>query len=933
MRVPSRTLAVLGPTNTGKTHYAIERMLAYRTGVIGLPLRLLAREVYEKIVALRGPSVVALVTGEERIMPKSPRYWVCTVEAMPRGTGADFVAVDEIQLSADPDRGHVFTDCLLNMRGTRETHFLGSQTMQAAIASLIPEIKFIKRERMSQLNYTGSKKISKMKSRSAVVGFSVDNVYAIAELLRRQKGGAAVVMGSLSPRTRNSQVEMYQNGDVDYLVATDAIGMGLNLDIDHVAFSGLVKFDGIRMRNLASNELAQIAGRAGRGMSDGTYGVTGDAPELDEATVKAIADNRFSPVKRLQWRSNRLKFSALNHLEASLQAYPDNPMLQLASTSEDLKALKALTEMPRIRRLASNPEAIKLLWQVCCIPDYRKLGDAEHAELLSLIYLDLHKNDCLREDWLSGQIRKIDLIHGDIDTLSKRLAFIRTWTYVAQNKGWVENESHWRGVTRAVEDRLSDALHVALTRRFVDRRTSVLMRRLKQKEAMVAEVDENGAVTVEGEFTGRLEGFRFIQDRATGQEAKAIRQSSLRVLVPHFNLRANRFYNSSDTEISLTEQGGLVWDGHVVGRLIAGSDAFKPEIAAFVDEVADSDVKIKVQRRLRHYADRKISQLFEPLITMRDDSELSGQARGFGFRLIENFGIVPRSEVMSEVRDLDQNTRAELRKHGVRFGQYTIFMPLLLKPAPTQLRIILWSLVNGVAEFPQAPPPGLVSVPRDTDSPANYHTLCGYHVAGSRAIRIDMLERLADMLRDEDSRSGFEANPDMLSITGMTLDQFADLMRGLGYNSDRGEREKTKREISTSDREKCSKDILINQKIESDNGSDEKYQNLLVESRLGDAIAETETDSQASPGTQPKNIADNQVAEPDIQVYYSFTWAGHRQGERKSEKTVKKGTRIKNKSHSSQTKSNKIKPKSRKKDNTDMDNPFAAALYNLNFEK
>ena len=936
MRESSKTLAVLGPTNTGKTHYAIERMLAYRTGVMGLPLRLLAREVYDKIVALRGPSIVALVTGEERIVPKGARYWVCTVEAMPQGTGADFVAVDEIQLSADPDRGHVFTDRLLNMRGTRETQFLGSLTMQAPIASLIPEIKFIRRERMSQLNYIGPKKISKMRPRSAVVGFSVDNVYAMAELLRRLKGGAAVVMGALSPRTRNAQVEMYQNGDVDCLVATDAIGMGLNLDIDHVAFSGLVKFDGRRMRNLAPSELAQIAGRAGRGMSDGTFGVTGDAPELAEATVKAIAGNRFSPVRRLQWRSNRLEFTAIDHLVASLETRPDNPILQRASASEDLTALKALADMPRIRALAGDVDAIKLLWQVCRIPDYRKLGDAGHAELLSLIYLDLHKNGRLREDLLSGQIKQIDRTQGDIDALSKRLAFVRTWTYVAQNRGWVENESHWRGVTRAVEDRLSDALHIALTRRFVDRRTSVLMRRLKQKEAMVAEVDENGVVTVEGEFTGRLEGFRFIQDGATGREAKAIRQSSLKTLAPHFNLRADRFYNASDTEISLTEQGGFIWNGHAVGRLVAGKDAFKPEMAAFVDDAVDSDVKTKVERRLRHYADRKISKLFEPLLNMRDDSKLSGSARGFAFRLLENFGIVPRDEVVNEVRDLDQDTRAELRGHGVRFGQYTIFMPLLLKPAPTQLRLILWSLKNGVAEFPQAPPPGLVTVPADVDGSANYHTLCGYHVAGSRAVRIDMLERLADMLRNEDRRGGFEANPDMLSITGMTLDQFAELMRGLGYNADRGEREKPGREISlsdqnteTSDAAKSSVDTSISAKIESDDGSEIKSANLPPDSVQAKAMADTEVESPAGAGAKAENIADDPMGEPDVQVYYTFAWAGHRKGG----ETGKKRAARKGRSRGGQKKPNKIKPNPEKREKIDMDNPFAAALFNLNFEK
>ncbi|MEM7732644.1 MAG: helicase-related protein, partial [Pseudomonadota bacterium] len=519
MAETARTLAVLGPTNTGKTHYAIERMLGYQSGIIGLPLRLLAREVYDKIVALRGPSVVALITGEERIVPERAKYWVCTVEAMPEGMGADFVAVDEIQLCADPERGHVFTDRLLRMRGQKETQFLGAGTMRGAIADLVPGVEFVGRQRMSQLAYTGSRKIPKLPPRSAIVGFSVENCYAIAELIRRQKGGAAVVMGALSPRTRNAQVDLYQNGEVDYLVATDAIGMGLNLDIDHVAFSGLSKFDGRRMRGLMPNELAQIAGRAGRGMSNGTFGVTGEAPPLDEEVAQAIVDHRFTPIRKLEWRNAALNFGNLDGLIASLEEKPSMAKPKLADRlarardADDLIALKTLAAQPEVRARASDGASIKLLWEVCRIPDFRGISQAEHAGLLETIYNDLHQHGEVSEDWFARQVKRIDRPDGDIDTLSKRLAYIRTWTYVAQRKGWVRDESHWRQATRAVEDRLSDALHDALTKRFVDRRTSVLLRRLKQKEAMVAEVNDSGEVTVEGEFVGRLDGFRFIQDK------------------------------------------------------------------------------------------------------------------------------------------------------------------------------------------------------------------------------------------------------------------------------------------------------------------------------------------------------------------------------------------------------------------------------------
>ncbi|WP_293449805.1 helicase-related protein, partial [Planktotalea sp.] len=459
MAEQSRILAVLGPTNTGKTTYAIERMLAHRSGVIGLPLRLLAREVYDRIVAIRGSGVVALVTGEERIVPPRTQYWVCTVEAMPEGMACDFLAVDEIQLCADPERGHVFTQRLLSARGHQETLFMGADTMRGPISSLIPDAQFMARERMSQLAYAGAKKISRMRPRSAIVGFSVENVYAIAELIRRQKGGAAVVMGALSPRTRNAQVEMYQNGDVDYLVATDAIGMGLNLDIDHVAFSSLSKFDGQRMRPLMANELAQIAGRAGRGMKPGTFGVTGEAPPLHDELARAITEHRFQPVGKLQWRNPKLQMGRLDALIVSLEQPSHDDRLVKSREADDLRVLKTLSLEAEVAARASDAASVKLLWDVCRIPDFRGVSNSEHANLLESIFNYLHQSGRIPNDWLARQIKRIDRVEGDIDTLSKRLAFIRTWTYVAQRSGWTDDESHWRSQTRAVEDRLSDALH------------------------------------------------------------------------------------------------------------------------------------------------------------------------------------------------------------------------------------------------------------------------------------------------------------------------------------------------------------------------------------------------------------------------------------------------------------------------------------------
>ncbi|MGC1506332.1 MAG: helicase-related protein [Sulfitobacter sp.] len=952
-------MAVLGPTNTGKTTYAIERMLGHRTGIIGLPLRLLAREVYDRIVAIRGPSVVALVTGEERIVPPRTQYWVCTVEAMPEGMGADCVAIDEIQLCADPERGHVFTDRLLRYRGLHETLFLGADTMRGSIATLVPEVHFVKRERMSQLTYVGQKKISRMKPRSAIVGFSVENVYAIAELIRRQKGGAAVVMGALSPRTRNAQVDMYQNGEVDYLVATDAIGMGLNLDVDHVAFSAVSKFDGRRMRPLAPNELAQIAGRAGRGFKSGTFGTTGDAPALDDGVAQAIMDHNFTPINKLNWRNHALQFGSIDRLISTLEAKPEAERLVRAREADDLKALKTLGQVDEVFARCSNGPSVKLLWDVCRIPDFRGISSAEHAALLESIFIDLHQRGEISEDWLARQVKRIDRTDGDIDALSKRLAFIRTWTYVAQRKGWTRDESHWRGATRVVEDRLSDALHERLTQRFVDRRTSVLLRRLGQKEAMVAEVSDTGEVTVEGEFVGKLDGFRFRADKgAGGAEEKTIKTAALQALAPQFHLRADRFYNAPDTEIDFTEQGGLMWGTSAVGKLVAGQDALKPQVEVFVDDVAGPEVMQKVQRRLQHFIDRKVAALFEPLLSLSKDEALNGLARGFAFQMVENFGILPRAQVAEDVKSLDQDARGALRKHGIRFGQFTIFMPLLLKPAPTRLRLVLWSLSKGLSEFPEAPPPGLVTIPVEAGAPQGADTMSGYRNAGTRAIRIDMLERLADMLRGENSRSGFEAKADMLSITGMTLEQFADLMGGLGYQAEKAERAKVKpvtEVILEAAEGKPDTPVMdANATPEGDNvqaptpdetgeisdaGVAPIVEAPVETAEVAAALPETPAE-EILPGTAP----DAEIADVEMEVFYTFTWGrparSNPNPRRGNDKPRGKGKPPQGKGRKGAPKGDKgnkaqnfsARPPKKEKA-IDPDNPFAAALMGLKDNK
>ena len=914
MNFERKIVAVLGPTNTGKTYYAIERMLGYKSGIIGLPLRLLAREVYDKIVQVRGPSCVALVTGEERIVPAKANYWVCTVEAMPENLSVECLIIDEIQLSADPERGYIFTDRLLKSRGKLETIFLGAETMKGPIKTLIPDVFIQSRKRMSNLTYAGSKKISRMPPRSAIVSFSVDNVYGIAELIRRQKGGAAVVMGALSPRTRNAQVELYQNGDVDYLVATDAIGMGLNLDVNHVAFSSISKFDGRTMRFLAPNELAQIAGRAGRGMSDGSFGETGEVAALDEDVVKAIVEHRFKPLRKLMWRNSELSFVSTETLIQSLDKQTESEVLVKAREADDFIALKTLSQSPDLQFRINDKSSIKLLWDVCRTPDFRGISSVEHSNLLEEIFKFLYEFSAIPDDWFGQQIKRLDRTDGDIDVLSKRLAFIRTWTYVAQRQSWLHDVSHWRGVTRALEDRLSDALHERLTQRFVDRRTSVLLRRLKQKETLLAEVNENGEVTVEGEFVGKLEGFRFKQDKeTTAQEAKTIKSASLQALLPHFNLRADRLYNAPDTEIDFTEQGGLMWGDQAVGKLITGDDIMHPKVAAFVDSEAGTEVLNKVERRLQHFVDRKISLLFEPLVNLQKDEELTGLAKGFGFQLFESLGILRRQNVLAEVKSLDQDARSLLRKHGVRFGQFTVFMPLLLKPAPTRLRLVLWALSKNLDEFPEAPPPGLVTVPVSTEAPEQYDDMSGYRNAGDRAIRIDMLERLADLLRVEDSRNGFEANADMLSITGMTQEQFANLMEGLGYSAEKGEREKVK-----------AIEITDNADVNRQEKSFADPQNNEVKPQADEIEGQGEL-----------------VEEKDIETFYTFKWINKQTNKRRANKDkqakpndgengkskYKKKANKKQRVKSDQPKSFESRPEKPKK--IDPDNPFAAALMDF----
>src|SRR5436190_4647712 len=533
--------AVLGPTNTGKTHLAIERMLAHSSGIIGLPLRLLAREVYNKVEARAGADAVALVTGEEKIKPPSPRYWVSTVEAMPRDLDVAFLAIDEVQLGADLERGHVFTDRILNRRGREETLVLGAQTVRPMIERLLPGAHILTRPRLSQLSFAGEKKITRLPRRSAVVAFSAEEVYSIAELIRRQRGGAAVVLAAHIQRTRNAQVALYQSGDVEYLVATDAIGMGLNLDVDHVAFASDRKFDGYQFRRLNTAELAQIAGRAGRAQRDGTFGTTGRCAPFDEDTVHALESHSFDPIKVLQWRNTNLDFSSIGALQASLSMTPTEPGLTRAPLAEDILVLEHAARDEEIRAMATNKVAVERLWEACQVPDYRKIAPATHAELVATLYGFLMREGRIPVDWFSSHVAQADRTDGDIDTLSNRIAHVRTWTFVANRPDWLADPEHWQAVARSVEDKLSDALHERLTERFVDRRTSVLMRRLRENTALETEIKKTGEVVVEGHVIGRLDGFTFAPDATEGgSDAKALQSAARSALAGEIDARATK---------------------------------------------------------------------------------------------------------------------------------------------------------------------------------------------------------------------------------------------------------------------------------------------------------------------------------------------------------------------------------------------------------
>ncbi len=798
--------AVLGPTNTGKTHLAIERMLAHSSGLIGLPLRLLAREVYNRAVERVGAEAVALITGEEKIKPPNPRFWVATVEAMPRDLDVAFLAVDEIQLAADFERGHVFTDRMLKRRGREETLVLGAATMKPIVERLLPGASIVSRPRLSQLTFSGEKKLTRLPRRSAIVAFSAEEVYAIAELIRRQRGGAAVVLGALSPRTRNAQVELYQSGQVDYLVATDAIGMGLNLDVDHIAFASDRKFDGYQFRKLSPSELAQIAGRAGRATRDGTFGTSGRCPPFETELVQALESHSFEPVKSVQWRNSDLDFSSVGALQATLAAPPTEAALARAPVAEDILVLDHAARDDGVRALTRTAADVERLWDVCQLPDYRKIAPANHAELAVTVYGFLQRDGAIKTDWFAQQVAQADRVDGDIDTLSNRIAHIRTWTFAANRPDWLADPEHWQAITRGVEDRLSDALHERLTERFVDRRTSVLMRRLRENASFEPEFNKTGEVAVEGHVIGRLDGFVFVPDAASGgSEAKALQNAAQKALAGEIAARASRLAAAPDGQFVLALDGALRWTGAAVGKLQAGEEALHPRVRLIADEHLTGAPRDAVEARLNAWLKSHIDKLLGPLSQLAAAGDVTGIARGVAFQLVEALGVLDRQRVAEDVKGLEQPARASLRKYGVRFGAYHIYLPALLKPAPRALAAQLWALRHdgpqsaGLDDLLHLAGSGRTSMPANRDIDPVLYRVAGYRVCGERAVRVDILERLADLIRPALAwREGISPKPPgaiagggftvvggMTSLIGASGEDFASILRSLGYRMER----------------------------------------------------------------------------------------------------------------------------------------------------
>ena len=783
----NKITAVLGPTNTGKTFLAIETMLSFDSGMIGFPLRLLAREVYDKVIKKISPDKVALITGEEKIIPSNAKYFLCTVESMPINKHLDFVGIDEIQMCADHERGHIFTDRLLNVRGDKLTMFMGSSTIRNIVKKLNEDTEFIYRDRLSKLSFVGHKKISRINRKTAIIAFSTEEVYAIAELVRRQKGGAAIVMGSLSPKTRNAQVNLYQSGDVDFLVATDAIGMGINMDLENVFFSNLRKFDGKKLRKLNLSEIGQIAGRAGRYLNDGNFGITGNCKDISPEEVELLENHKFEEIKILFWRNSKLNFNNALALIKSLNEKPKKEWLRKIHECEDEKVLKYFLNNMESHNIKDNKDTLELLWECCQIPDFVKKTYGNHIEVVGKVFDFLNGiNGKISNDYMRIQLMKLDNLDGNVDSLSNRIANVRTWSYVSNKINWVENQNYWIEKTKILEDRLSERLHEELTRTFIDKRASILARGLKQDMDFKTEIIENDKVVIDGQFIGNLKGLKFEMDLKAGAletDIKSLKKAARQTVGPELKKRIQLILDTGLIEIK--NDFKIYWRDFPIAKLEQGKDYLNPEIFIIVDDLLDNKDKQNFSNFIEKWIKEKIELVLKSLIDLKNLKESNSSIKALAYQLYENNGVLKRENVTDYLKKLGQEERKILRELGVKFGRYHIFLYKLLKPEAVSLRILLWK--NFHQKFLNLAPPtfGLNFVEDKNAKNKNFMLLCGFENFENYFVRIDILERLFVQIinSNPDKNKEIRLVPEMLNLLGCNKQNFQKLIEKMNYKT------------------------------------------------------------------------------------------------------------------------------------------------------
>ena len=783
----NKVTAVLGPTNTGKTFLAIETMLSFDSGMIGFPLRLLAREVYDKILKKTDPNKVALITGEEKIIPSNAKYYLCTVESMPLDKSLDFVAIDEIQMCSDPERGHVFTDRLLNLRGEKLTMFMGSSTLKNIISNLGDDIEFINKERLSKLTYSGHKKISRIERKSAIIAFSAEDVYAIAELIRRQKGGASIVMGSLSPKTRNSQVSLYQSGDVDYLVATDAIGMGINMDLDNIYFSNLKKFDGKKLRRLNLAEIGQISGRAGRYLNDGSFGITGECGNLSSEEINLLENHRFEEIKNIFWRNSNLNFKNCNALIESLDEKPNKNWLKRIYDCEDEKVLKYFLKDNKIIELNESEKELKLLWECCQIPDFVKKNYGHHIEVVSNVFKFLKgKKGKITNEYMKLQLSNLDKIDGNIDSITNRIANVRTWSYVSNKSNWVENQDYWIERTKFLEDKLSERLHEELTKSFIDKRASLLARGLKQDISFDTKILDDGKVMINQQYIGQLKALKLELDLKIGAfetDIKSLKKAARQNVGPEILKRIQQIYKTG--LVDLQQDFKIYWQNFPIAKISAGKDYLNPEINLIIDDMVENFERKKLIKFLEKWIEQKINIELKSLIDLKNIKEDNSNIRALAYHLYENNGVVKREDVKNFLNKVGQNERKILRNMGVKFGRYHIFLYQLFKPSSVSTRILLWK--NFHQKFFELIPPkfGLNFFEEKKFIDRNFMLLCGFEKFDKFFVRIDILERLFIKIMNskEEKKNDIKLVPEMLNLLGCSKDNFVKLIQKMNYKT------------------------------------------------------------------------------------------------------------------------------------------------------